>query len=343
MAMQNFVLDLIEALLADKELGLTEDDIRFYDKNVTIPDQEDMDSHIRWQNARHFNVDSNVVRSSILMVQIKAPSGSGSEHISFHMGELYRNYRTDGLSTPLKKIKHVIQDAQGSAAQTMSILNTFLDYSAIKDKLILRPLNYDNNEKVLADAIYRRIGDIALVLYVSLGTIGTKTRNILSSMVKQDLFDHWDVEKEETLTWALENTMRLQPPVFCVTLSFSGKIENMPAKDVHFMEEKDCKFDFNGIVPPVLTTEQKVNGAISIFYPGVLKRLYELAGGDFYVAFTSIHDICIHPVKTCRVKPNAIRRSIWDTNRAMNQREEVLTREVYLYDGEEDTLRVVEV
>jgi len=58
--------------------------------------------------------------------------------------------------------------------------------------LILRPFNYDNNEKVLADGIYRRIGDMALVLYISLGIYewGNEegSKDIMSAMVHRGLF-----------------------------------------------------------------------------------------------------------------------------------------------------------
>ena len=52
MAVQNFVIELIEELLGDKELALTEQDIRFYDKGTTAEADKTLDSHIRWKNAR---------------------------------------------------------------------------------------------------------------------------------------------------------------------------------------------------------------------------------------------------------------------------------------------------
>ena len=62
MAVQYFVIELIEALLNDKELALTEQDIRFYDKGTTAEADEVLDDHIRWRNARYFNEDSNITR-----------------------------------------------------------------------------------------------------------------------------------------------------------------------------------------------------------------------------------------------------------------------------------------
>ena len=78
MAVQNFVIELIEELLGDKELALTEQDIRFYDKGTTAEADATLDDHIRWRNARYLNEDSNIIRSSILIIQL--PFENGTEY-----------------------------------------------------------------------------------------------------------------------------------------------------------------------------------------------------------------------------------------------------------------------
>ena len=52
-------------------------------------------------------------------------------------------------------------------------------------------------------------------------------------------------------------------------------------------------------INPLFATDnydsEKENGAIAMFYPGVLEKLAEICGGSYYVSFTSIHDVRIHP------------------------------------------------
>ena len=91
---------------------------------------------------------------------------------------------------------------------------------------------------------------------------------------------------------------------------------------------------------PALTTEQEINGAIAAFYPSVLERLYQVIGGDFYLVFTSISDVHIHPINGT-IKVSSMRRSLLDTNRVMNKPGEVLTRQIYRYSGEKNELIVV--
>ena len=111
----DFAIELIEELLKDNELALTEENIRFYDKGTTAETDENLDDHIRWRNARYYNEDSNVVRSSLLIVQL--PVGQSAEYINFHVGELYRIYRKDGMNGVLPIVKRDIKDLKASATK----------------------------------------------------------------------------------------------------------------------------------------------------------------------------------------------------------------------------------
>lgn len=236
-------------------------------------------------------------------------------------------------------VKRDIKDLKSSAVQSLALINKFSNYEAVKEHLILRPLNNDDNEKALAKGIYRRVGDMALVLYISLGNMvqGT-TQNILSTMVSRDIFQIWGMDEKEVFDWALESTMRLQPPVLCQIIWGIGT--QLQQKHVHFMEDESGTFNFDNPLAPALTTEQEVNGAIAAFYPGVLERLYQMVNGDFYLMFTSIYDVHINPVDG-HFKTSAMRAALADTNRDMNQRGELLTRQLYRYNGGTKEITVV--
>lgn len=46
-----------------------------------------------------------------------------------------------------------------------------------------------------------------------------------------------------------------------------------------------------------LSTTIKTNGAVAVFLPGVAEHLAELLNSDFYMVFTSIHEVMIHNAK----------------------------------------------
>lgn len=356
MAVQNFVIELIEDLLNDKELSLTERNIRFYDRGTT-PD-ENMEAHIRWKNARFYNDNSNVVRSSILVIQLNLAEMEAhpevdqrAEYVNFNVGDLYRMYRKGGLEAVRPVIKENIRILKTTAAHNMSVLQKYGDYEATKNNLILRPLNYDNNERVLTDCVYQQIGDIALVLYLSLGSIKQENGSkIMSAMVRREAFEQWNVSEEEVLDWALRNTMRLQAPIFCYitglqlddlcTGDIAAHASNFKTRQVRFMDDENVVVDLNDITAPVLTTEQQVNGAIAAFYPGVLDRIRKIAGGDFYLVFTGTSDVHIHPVSS-PLSLSRMKRTLDEMNRELNTREELLSRHIYRYNGE--TKQIVSV
>ena len=342
MTADNFVIDLIEGLLADSELGLTEQNVRFYDKGV-VPGEGDaaLEGHIRWKNARYLNEDSSTVLSSTLTVQLPIGTEGHTEYISFSMEELSQTYRKGGLDGVLSAVVTSLKECKINAEKTAGALEHFAEYEEIKNRLILRPLNYDDNEQILKHGIYRRVGDMALVLYISLGggKQGSST-NVMSTMVSRELFLLWgmegDKDEEAVLNWAMSNTMRLQPPVFCIISLPAMKVKHVP-----FMGgEKEVEIDFDTPMSPVLSTEQEINGAIAAFYPGVLERLYQMVGEDFYLVFTSIYDIHIHPISG-KVRVETMRDSLAGMNHDINRREELLSRQIYRYNGADGNLTVV--
>lgn len=329
MAIQNFIVELMEELLKDKELGLTERDLRFYEKGTTAVMDDDLDSHVRWKNARYYNENSNVIRSSILIVQLNFDNGI--EYANFHVGDLYRMYRKDGMKTVLPAIKSDIRSVKAMAGQNLALLNQFADYESIKDRIILRPLNLANSEKVLVKGIYRTVGDMALVLYLSLGDQKFAGANqIISTMVPREVFSAWNRDEDSIFSAALENTARLQPPVLYHSNDVKKSL-NLQTPMIHFMEGDCPKIDLSATISPLLTTEQHVNGAIAVFYPGVLDRLYQIVGEEFYLSFISISEVYIHPVNG-NMRLNTIRNGLRDVNK-MNSTAELLTEKVYRYDS----------
>lgn len=94
-------------------------------------------------------------------------------------------------------------------------------------------------------------------------------------------------------------------------------------------------FDF-----PTLTTTRQVNGAAAFFYPGVQERIAEIVGGDFYIAFTSICESRIHPVRS-GISPRDILQRLKTINKVFP--ETVLSNKVFLYHKEEKRLEALEL
>ena len=148
----------------------------------------------------------------------------------------------------------------------------------------------------------------------------------------------WNMNENDTFEWALEDTMRLQPPV--VYYAIKGLGSKLASDHVRFMDADSDKVDFYDPFAPSITTEQETNGAVAAFYPGVLERIYQMVGNDFYLVFSSTLDVHIHPVDG-GIKVKDMRRTLDDMNRNANRRDEILSRQIYRYSGELREITVV--
>ena len=78
-----------------------------------------------------------------------------------------------------------------------------------------------------------------------------------------------------------------------------------------------------------LSTSRKTNGAVAVFLPGVAERLAYLLDSDFYMVFTSIHEVMIHN-DHC-VDPDDLENVLEDTIKEATPKEDYLTSRIYQY------------
>lgn len=83
----------------------------------------------------------------------------------------------------------------------------------IKKDLFIRLLNLNRNKDELVHAVYRCIGDIAVVLYMR---ISESADGITSMKIRKEYLEEWGISREKILEEALINTMKMTPPrIYC--------------------------------------------------------------------------------------------------------------------------------
>lgn len=223
---------------------------------------------------------------------------------------------------------------QKCSKQTVDILKNIEDYGSLKDRLIVRAVNYEENKLQIEKGIYRRLGDIALVVYVILRE---SEYDFLSAKVQKRVLKSWEKREKEVFETAMINTHILYPPRIYDWLNCpKGKFGYEQGAFMNPMESVSLA---KGVRGNCLTNVKQLNGATSLFYPGVAKRLADLLEEDFYVAFTSIHEAMIHGVST--VDPSMIQMSLENINEN-NLKEEILSNRVYCYTRQSNTIKLLE-
>lgn len=261
--------------------------------------------------------------------------GETGRHVQrFHLWDMFLDFKSGDFS------KEEIFDQAAKMldcckeVERISPLDKIQDYQEIRSHLIVRPLNYNDNMERLKGGVYERVGDIALALYVHIGSIEGR---YISSMVPSDAFLEWGREKEDVMAAAAGNTYDLFPPRM---LSLTGLADLIQGTTFAFMDEEELPSDQDRSCGVFITNTNQTNGAVSIFLPGVAKKLGELLGGDYYIAFTSLHEAVLH--KTGTVELEQIRKALNGVNMEIIEEKDFLSKQVYRYSREKDKIEAVE-
>ncbi len=299
--------------------------------------ESQMLSMIRYINKVTYGKEDNIVRADY--IHVVWGEGNIRSMMNWSVREYYDRFMKCGWEGILPELLTKIQNA----GQSLDWLHLESDgYEKCKDRLIIRPINYERNKYELENCIYWRFGDIALTLY---GVVSDEDEDYVTMKINRGLIEEWEVGDDLLMTNALHNTFKMMPPrlYYCTDLRRKHLWNEgvfMPGEfceDIYpFQVHADNELE--GALGYRLTTTKSINGAVAFFYPGVQEQLGKLLGGDYLVGFTSIHEAIIHPADSqC---PDSMRESIHDINEVF-PREEMLTNRIYRYFAESGELKEV--
>ena len=205
-------------------------------------------------------------------------------------------------------------------------------YDLVKEGLFIRLINFERNKAALEDSFYKRIGEIAMVLYEK---IADEDEGIVSCKVPLKYVDGWDLNKEEVFMAALRNTASMMPPKAYewVKMIMNPDYEGDDIYDPDYIPAK-------GITGSCLSTSRKTNGAVGIFYPGVARLFCDkMDTDDIYMVFTSVHEVMIHNAND--IEPENLKLVLEDMIREEISEEDVLTHCVYHYNAKTDRIEML--
>lgn len=200
--------------------------------------------------------------------------------------QLYQDAQTDGFEKAVARIKEkrnddfVFRDA----------FRNRKEYEGVKDTLVIEPRNYWKYAKDLETCLFRLVGDVALVLYQFIGYFDKK-KQFTSSKIRLPEIEKWGMldKREQIFEDALRNTAELFPA--CVYDFKTGnevdflKTENLTLRDI------EAPFPLKNVV--MLSTMPSVNGAIALFYPGVIEKMMKIMKRPFLAVFMNTTDVMI--------------------------------------------------
>ena len=240
---------------------------------------------------------------------------------------LYERCRQEGWQSILPEISAGL--TEGEEEEDIALSGENPSYAACRNHMTVRPMNYERYRQELGNAIYRKIGDVALVLQL---LTCEKTGGSPAIQLTRGMVLRWKLTEEQLITEALMNTCRKMPPRLFLG---DDRRKVFPYKEGILLPEEEGRQTWispwnhrEGRRGYLLTTTGRIHGAIAFFYPGVKAILAEKMGGDYYIAFPSVHEAIIHPVDCIGVRE--IRSSVQHIN-AVYGEGEMLSDRIFCY------------
>jgi hypothetical protein len=202
----------------------------------------------------------------------------------------------------------------------------------IRDRLTVRLLDVRSNRSYMMDRPYIDAGN-GLVMVVQINAEETIMSEWIIT-VNNTLLESIGCSREELLTAALSNTIRLEPPVMFRLRDFVFSDEQQ-----NLLEEYDESVQKDSESAYMLTNKSRFKGAAVLFYPGVMAKTADILGCGFYVLPSSMHELIIIP-DSMGMSIRSMTEMLHHGNEAYVDEEEFLSDRVFHYDPFEGHLRI---
>ena len=256
-------------------------------------------------------------------------NSSGKQLCGIDVKDLYERCM-EGSS--MESISYSVQD-EIEKIKTVGMLEGEMtpdSYQKIRKYLFVKPLNKKAHSLELEDAVHKDVGDIACVVYMML----SNTNEYFCVKIKNQHLKQWKMTKEAVMEEALKNTCQMTPPLIYT----NGKNKSGGS----FMDNGAfCLSKSDKVMGVQLCTNAKENGAVSVFFPGVLQRLAQLMESDLYILFTSRNESSIYSVNESNLEDIKDELHIMETDYDNGiWYEDSLSEELYYYSRIEDKISV---
>jgi Ca2+-binding EF-hand superfamily protein len=216
-------------------------------------------------------------------------------------------------------------------------ISEFLDFENIKSKIACKVINRNLNAKLLEDVPFDEFFDLAIVFYVVWERNEFGNASIL---IHNNHLNIWGISKEEISEFAYRNTPSLlgisiqsMHSIMAEMLRDDLQKEMMFEADDATIEEMlgQIKENEDGAMY-VLTNSKKIDGAILMAYPEVLKEFALNHGIEKLVVIpSSVHE-CLLVVPEGLQSFEQFNNMVQEVNASQVAEDEILADHCYLYD-----------
>lgn len=221
----------------------------------------------------------------------------------------------------VEKILQLYEEVKCSHPCEESLLQ---NYEELKGKFACKLIHRGKNEKLLNDIPYVPWMDLAIVAFVLLEVSPYGTATVL---VRKEHLEIWRLTEAQLFDEAKKNTPILLPYQFCPMRKLLREI--CPYAVDEGEEEEESLY--------VLSNKLRSFGAASMLYEGILEKVGQKLGENYYILPSSIHEVIVVPESKSPVKQD-LEEMVREINETQVEEEEVLSDRVYYFSRKENRL-----
>lgn len=291
---------------------------------------------------------TNTRNNGVLTNAILIRHGNETSAPAIYLDDFYRDFSMGRCLGDI--VRQVLYTYHDSSDGTKRHFFQDIDFSpeAMKDKVILRLVNYERNAAMLQAMPHIRILDLAVAFHFivyhdedGIGTVKFTKEHFDAFAAPGDGKPPIAATTAELYRLALSNTERIFP----VKMSLLDDVLNalLAQKGAPPVPFLSSHADTDGMPGKlfVLSNTTGINGSACVLYPGVLPQLTQYFQSDFYILPSSIHELLLLPAVNAFTQEE-LNDMIREINLTQIPAEEVLSDRAYHSGDFSQILRQVE-
>ena len=242
---------------------------------------------------------------------------------TIYLNGFFEEYLSDGAVAVAKRIIAIYEANKPKESVDVSF---FMDIEKVSPRIKMKLINYEKNKELLEQVPHVSFLDLAVVFVVVLGS--DCDNGFASILIQNHHLNFWSMDAEDLYNLAMENT--------------ADDFEIIPMRSVieAIMDEGSASIimDNGEIEMSILTNHFRLQGAAGMLHKGIIKQyMKETKADKVWIIPSSIHETLLIP---CDLMPDTeyVKGMVKEVNATQVQPEEILSDNVYVYDGNEITI-----
>ena len=208
----------------------------------------------------------------------------------------------------------------------------FYDFDKLKDKIIVKVINTEKNEKLLEEVPHLVLNglDLTVILYVSLES---HSDTMMGFQVRNNHLKLWDVSFDDILPLAAKNTNRIYN--FVVKSMTEVLLSDLFDEDIFDNDDAtDCCDQMY-----ILTSAQgKTLGSSQLFLKDKIKEFADRCECDLYILPSSIHELILLRTDFACGSVDELKVTVNEVNETVLSAEDFLSNNVYYYNRQTEEI-----